>query len=481
MHFLRKIIVLFIAAGSLMLGIQNASAMGMGCSPLNKPSGYTDNRLDRYRSAAPWGFRQAPRPAYGPPAPIGPMPVWNRYARHANPGYGYPRRHNSMRHTPPHRRGAQANRGHGYPKGRPAPSFSTPRRHLWGMPGSRPAAGPYHPGGMDPRSQFARYPYPPMGRYAARPHWIRPPYPGTRNRHYGRGRQNTPARWQRQVYRPAGIHRPMPPRAYGYRQPGGYGRPPVYAYRGPVWQPPRRAWHPINGRPHARSVPRGPYYAMPHGRPGMRERGPFPAMATMPRTGPGRHTPVAARVGTDTRREQAPTTPVSSQSAETGSEMPTAPDGSILAVPVSTVEREDGRTPSEKPAAPVSEDRVDRLPGMGDPIDSPSPQKPGGAGRTAGTTSPDGARGPETAGYVPPTTGFPDTYPVPEDKLKTTASKTGDMWIFRDSRADLAPEDQVDSAATPGAPPDGGASAQPTAMPLVPKLAAGGRTLLPDH
>ena len=91
MHFLRKIIVLFIATGSLTLGIQNAAAAGMGCSPLNKPSRYTDNRFDRSRSAAPWDFRQAPRPTYRPPVRMGPMPVWNRYARHANPGHGYPR------------------------------------------------------------------------------------------------------------------------------------------------------------------------------------------------------------------------------------------------------------------------------------------------------------------------------------------------------------------------------------------------------
>ena len=484
MHFLRKIIVLFIATGSLTLGIQNAAAAGMGCSPLNKPSRYTDNRFDRSRSAAPWDFRQAPRPTYRPPVPMGPMPVWNRYARHANPGHGYPRRHGPMRHIPPHRWGAQAYRGHGHPKGRPAPSFSPPRGVAWGMPGPRSGA-PFYAGGIDPRSQFARYPYPPMGRYAAQPNWIQPPYPGmpgpgTRNRHYGQGNQNNPARWRRQVYRPAGMYRPLPPRAYGYRQPGGYGRPPVYAYRGPVWQPPR-AWHPINGRPHTRSAPWGPYYAMPHGRPGMRERGPFPPMATMPRTGSGRHTPAAARIGTDTRREPAPATPVSSQSSETGPEMPTAPNGSILAVPVSPVKLENNRTPSEKPAAPVAEDRVDRLPGMGDPIDSPSPQKPGRAGRTAGSTSPDSARGPETTGYVPPTTGFPDTYPASAGKRQTTASKIGDKWIFRGGQADLAPEDQVESAAIPGALPNGRMSVQLTATPLAPTLAAGGRTLLPDH
>ena len=204
-------------------------------------------------------------------------------------------------------------------------------------------------------------------------------------------------------------------------------------------------------------------------------------MATMPRTGSGRHTPVAARIGTDTRRESVPATPVSSQSSETGPEMPTAPQGSILAAPVSPVELENDRTPSEKPAAPVAEDRADRLPGMGDPIDSPSPQKPGGAGRTAGSTFPDSARGPKSTGYVPPTTGFPDAYPPSAGKRQTAASKIGDKWIFRGGQAGLAPENQVESAAISGAPLNERMSTQLTATPLAPTLAAGGRTLLPGH
>ncbi len=488
MQFSRKTIVLFIAAGSLMLGIQNASAMGMGCSPLNKPSGYTENRFDRTRAVTHRDFRQSPRPAYRPPAPVGQMPARHRYERYAMPGRGYPIRHNPramrhahphpMRHTPPRRWEAHAQRGYGNPQWRPVQHFSPPGSLPWGMPRPGWGTGPVHAVGLDPRRHAARYPYPPMGRYLAQPYRIQPPYPGmpgpgTRNHHYGQGNQNIPARWQRHVYRP------MPPRAYAYGRPGWYGRPPVYAYRGPVWQPPGAAWRPSAGRQLR------PYYAMPHSGPGMRMGRPFSPMGTRPWTRWEQHTPKAARTDADARRAPAPATPVSNQTAEIRTEPQTAPHGIDPTVPVSLPEPEADLKSSETPAAPVAEDDADSLPGVVEPFDSsPSPREPAGTGRTAGTAALDGVREesrPETTDHSLSTNGVRGAYQTSPGKRQTMANEDGVRSAdLGDGRKNLASSDPADPIAKPGAPPYGD---MPTGIsaPPIPTLAAGEHTFQPGY
>jgi hypothetical protein len=477
MQFSRKIIVLFIAAGSLMPGIQNASAMGMGCSPLNKPSGYTDNRFDRTRAVTHRDFRQSPRPAYRPPAPVGQTPARYRYERHAIPGHAYPVRHNpraihhtqphQMRHTPSHRWEAHVHGGYGNPQWRPVQQFSPPGNAPGGMPMPGWGAGPVHAGGLDPRRHAARYPYPPMGRYLAQPYRIQPPYPGmpgpgARNQRYGQGSRDIPGRWQRQVYRP------LPPPAYAWGQPGWYGGPPVYAYRGPAWQPPGAAWRPSAGRQFlARDVSWGPYYAMPHSGPGMRAGRPFGPMGARPWTGWERHTPKAARIEADTRRAPAPATPDSNQTAENRTKPQTVTHG---------VAPEADLKSSETPAAPVAEDDGDSPPAVVEPFDSPSPREPAGTGRTAGSAALDGVREeshPETTDHSLSTSGVAVAHQPSTGKRQTGAKgDRGRSADPGDGQENLARSDPTGPTETLRAPPYGD---MPTGLfaPPIPTLAAG--------
>ena len=493
MQFSRKIIVLCIVAGSLMLGLENASAMVMGCSPLNKPSRYTDNRFDRTRSAAQRDFRKAPRPAYRPPVTMGQTSARHRYEGYTMPGRGYPIWHNprAMRHTQPHRIRhtlprrweLQAHRGYGNPQWRPVQHFTPTGSLPWGMPRPGWSAGPVHTGGVDPHRHATRYPYPPVGRYLAWPHRIQPHYPGmpgsgTRNHHYGQANQNIPVRWQRHVYRP------LPPRAYPpHDQHGWYGSPPVYAYRGPVRQPPGAAWRPSAGRQlHARDVSLGPYYAVPHSGPGMRAGRPFSPMGAIPWIRWEQHTPKAMRNDADIRRAPASATPFSNPTAEIRTEPQTVPHDP--AIQVSLPEPEADLKSSETPAAPVVEDNADSLPGIVTPFDSPSPRKPAGTGRTEGTAALDGVREdsrPETTDQSLSTKGYPGTYQASAGKRQTMANEDGDKSAdLGDGQENLAPSDSADPTATPGAPLH---RDMPTGLstPPIPTLAAGEHSFQPDH
>ena len=134
-----------------------------------------------------------------------------------------------------------------------------------------------------------------------------------------------------------------------------------------------------------------------------------------------------------------------------------------------------------KPAAPVAEDTVNRLPERGAPHVSPASEKPMEAGKTAENISLDGVGSPEASDHVQPTTSSPGSYPGAPGEQQTKGRKIGDKWVFHDGQSDLAPDGAVESATKTGTPRDKTMSAQLIATPLVPRIAARGLTLPTDY